>query len=445
MSPVNEAPAAHSKPLEILLVTGGALETAAHRHRLVSEAYRLVRDGRPVLIGFDGGSGDAGKLRVLNALDEAGVNATAIAAGQSPGDGGFAGGIEAVVTENDPRDDFNVRRAAANLMAHADAPSENSVSVVFVRPHSELPTSKHAPTKIAMAGCGVVGGALAELLAAFPEAFKLETVLVRDLEKARPEASAGAHFTSDPDEILGARPDILVDVLSSGTLGLDLTRRALEAGISVASANKQAIADDVDDLHAIAKEAHAGLAYSASVGGGAPLVETVRRAASAGQVSRITAVVNGTVNYILSELALGRDFDAAVAAAQEAGFAEADPSADLSGDDAVAKAKILAFEAFGPKPVSSVDCAPFDSDVRAAIDNDKGVWRQRTAIKDLGESVSVEIGYVKANSPSHPLYELPGEGNAAVIEGDATFQARGRGAGPIPTAHSVLADLFDLR
>src|SRR5690606_14575013 len=129
-----------------------------------------------------------------------------------------------------------------------------------------------------------------------------------------------------------------------------LIRAALEQGVAVVSANKQAVCDALPELHALAGTAGVGLAYSAAVGGGSPLIETVRRAASQGEVASIEAVLNGTCNFILNRLAEGGGFDEALTAAQAAGFAEADPSADVGGLDAAAKLAILAWEATGVSP-----------------------------------------------------------------------------------------------
>src|SRR5690606_11208930 len=119
----------------------------------------------------------------------------------------------------------------------------------------------------------------------------------------------------------------------------------LARGVDVVSANKQAIGADLAALTALAAGTGARLLYSASVGGGAPLIETVRRARAHGPVVRIEAVLNGTCNFILNRLAEGADFEDALAGARDAGFAEEDPTADLTGLDAAAKLAILAHEA----------------------------------------------------------------------------------------------------
>jgi homoserine dehydrogenase len=174
--------------------------------------------------------------------------------------------------------------------------------------------------------------------------FHLVGVLVRDPARPRDPAPPTALTVTDPAALLAREPDVLIDALSDPSTGLALTRAALARGIHVVTANKQAV---VEDLFPLARQAHragVSLRISACVGGGVPMIETVRAARAHAPIVALEAVLNGTVNFLLNRLAEGVDFDAAVAEAQGLGLAEADPSADLSGRDAAAKLAILAAE-----------------------------------------------------------------------------------------------------
>ena len=301
--------------------------------------------------------------------------------------------------------------------------------------------------RVALAGCGIVGSGVADLLQGHSEDFELCAVLVRDLEKPRPESANHAKFVSSVDDLFAQNPDIIVDVLSSGELGLTLTEQALTKGVGISSANKQALADDLERLQKLATENNAVLDYSASVGGGASMVELVRRAAASSEIVSIDAIVNGTVNFILSKLAAGRAFDEAVKAAQDAGFAEADPTADLSGADAVAKAKILAWEAFGEAIKSPVTHEALDEAMLKQIGASSGVWRQVTTIvRDERGVPAASVAYEQIEEGDF-FWDIGGERNAIRITtaDGGIFTAKGRGAGAVPTAHSILGDLGVMR
>lgn len=293
--------------------------------------------------------------------------------------------------------------------------------------------------RVALAGCGVVGGGVAARLLG-DRRFELVGVLVRDPGKPRDVALPSGLFTTDPAALLAREPDVVIEALSDPSTGLALTRAALASGVHLVSADKQAIASDPAGLAALADARGGRLLYSASVGGGAPLIETVRRARAHGPVVRIEAVLNGTSNFILNRLAEGADFDDALAAARAAGFAEADPTADLEGLDAAAKLAILAYEAAGWRlPVEEVARQSLAADAPLP----KGRVRQLARIDlECGEA-SVALADVTGDPL---LHDLPDEGSAirvATTDG-RVFTASGRGAGRIPTTESVWADLTDL-
>jgi homoserine dehydrogenase len=230
-----------------------------------------------------------------------------------------------------------------------------------------------------------------------------------------------------------------LEALSEGGAGHDLIRAALERGIDVASANKQAISRDPQGLADLAHAKGARLAYSAAVGGGAPMIETVRVARAAGPIKGFEAILNGTVNFMLSRIQAGADFADALADARVAGFAEEDPSSDLEGRDSAAKVRLLAFEAFG-RPAEDVPCAALSED-----------FRPSSPVRQIGACFN-EADHLKASvsldvSLDDPFFlALNGERNGLKVYGEdgRIWSCSGRGAGRWPTTESVLADLNDI-
>jgi len=300
--------------------------------------------------------------------------------------------------------------------------------------------------RVALAGCGVVGGGVLARLNSQPEAWEVTGVLVRDVAKPRDVAVAGALLTSDREALLASAPDVLVEALSEGPAGAALIERALALGVHVVSANKQALAQDLAGLKGKARDAGVELAYSAAVGGGVPMIETLRQARDAGPIESFEAVLNGTVNFMLDRLARGAAFEDALAEARHAGFAEEDPSADLDGHDSAAKVRLLAYEAFGALVEDGrVAREALRGDAPAACDGWAAVKQIGRCRFDDGAPVA-EVTLDRVGEGS--LFRgLRGERNAIRVLGadGREWSARGRGAGRWPTSESVLADLGDLR
>lgn len=291
------------------------------------------------------------------------------------------------------------------------------------------------PLRVAIAGCGVVGGGLYQRLS---EDFRFEIVgvLVRDPARCRDPQPDSALLRTDIDGLLEAGPNVILDCLSDAEAGLDLTRRALSRGVSVVSANKQAVGGRLAELQALAEVNAASLAYSAAVGGGAPVIETLLRARDHGAIARIEGVLNGTVNFLLNQLSKGRGFDDALADARFRGFAEEDPSADLEGIDAATKITILSAIAWAEAvPVLAVQTLSSET-----ILPDGPV---RQIARADGRSCDVAL---RAVSDDTLFADLPDEWNAlrVICEDGTVFTCRGRGAGRWPTAESVWCDLLDV-
>lgn len=306
------------------------------------------------------------------------------------------------------------------------------------RSEAPAPARPQKRLRVAVAGCGVVGGGALRRLLPDPR-FEVVGVLVRNPLKPRDIDCPANLFVTDPADLLDRRPDVLLEALSDGEAGYALVRAALERGVDVASANKQAVARDPGGLLALAADKGARVQWSASVGGGSPMVETIRAARAAGPVVAFEAVLNGTVNFMLERLGQGAAFDQALHEARLAGFAEEDPSADLEGHDAAAKVKLLAYEAFGDAP------SEIARDVLSAEAAPKGDARQVASCRaeQAGLSAAVRLDAEGVD----PLFlSLRGEGNALKVIGQdgRVWTCRGRGAGRWATAESLLADLNDL-
>lgn len=306
----------------------------------------------------------------------------------------------------------------------------------------EAPRRAAAPTsgviRVALAGCGVVGGGVLARLANDAR-YSVVGVLVRDPAKVRDTLLPPEFAITDPAALLAREPDVVIEALSDASTGLALIRAALARGIDVVTANKQAVSSDPVGLKALAETSGARLAWSASVGGGAPLIETVRQAKGQGRVVKIEAVLNGTCNFILNRLAEGAAFADAVTAAQGAGFAEEDPAADLTGLDAAAKLAILIHEATGRVTTVS-DIA---RETLSAATQAPARTRQLALFDAAANAPSVAFRALDGD----PLFaDLADEANAVriTLDGGRCLVARGRGAGRIPTVESVLADLADL-
>ena len=296
------------------------------------------------------------------------------------------------------------------------------------------------PLKVAVAGCGVVGGGVLGRLLNDPR-YDVVGVLVRNPDKPRDVSCPPDLFTADADVLLSRKPDIVLEALSEGEAGHALIRKALEAGCDVASANKQAVSRDPAGLQALAYQKGRRVFWSASVGGGSPMIETVRAARAAGEVAGFEAVLNGTVNFMLERLCDGAAFAEALADARAAGFAEEDPSADLEGLDAAAKVRLLAYEAFGVSP--DADAVPRDN-LSNQTEAAPGV-RQIGACSRDGEALNPSVRLTADHGD--PLFSsLSGEGNALKVwnADGRVWRCRGRGAGRWATTESIMADLAEI-
>ncbi len=315
---------------------------------------------------------------------------------------------------------------------------------VVDRDQAERSRGSNELVRVAVAGLGTIGEGAALRLLSESNQYALCAALVKDASKRREQLPDALTVTDDAAALFATKPDVIIDALPSGEAGLALIKQALARGVGVVSANKQALAGSLDRLVQLGTSNGASLRYSAAVGGGSPMVETVRDARGSGEVSEITAILNGTVNYILTALSEGGTFADSVRKAQEAGFAEPDPTADLSGDDARAKISILAYEAFGEEvDLAAVHTEALTADRAAAIVAEGGAWKQLSRIKKHQDgAVTANLGFEKVASENF-FADVRAEGNALQVvlaSGDA-FSCAGKGAGRAPTVDSLFADL----
>jgi len=317
---------------------------------------------------------------------------------------------------------------------------------------------EHASIGVGILGFGNVGGPLIGLIADHAEmiaaragvVLRVERVAVRNVSKDRPVALADGVLTSDAAAVV-ADPavDVVVEVIGGIEPARSLILAALEKGKPVITANKELLANVGTELFEAAERAGVDLLFEASVAGGIPLIRPLRESLAGEKIRRVTGIVNGTTNFILTRMSEeGSSFADSLAEAQSLGYAERDPTADIEGYDAAAKAAILASIAFGAKVVAGDVYREGIAQITAA---------DITAARDLGYVVkllavaeeldgSIAVRVHPAMIPSqHPLASVRGSFNAVFIEGTSVGELMlyGRGAGGGPTAVAVLGDLVD--
>ncbi|GAB3200509.1 homoserine dehydrogenase [Geodermatophilus arenarius] len=317
------------------------------------------------------------------------------------------------------------------------------------------------PLKVALLGCGTVGSAVlrlvdeqaADLTARVGRPVQVAGVAVRRPDR-HPDVPAGLLTTDALGLVTRDDVDLVVEVIGGIEPARTLIQAAIEAGKSVVSANKALLAEDGVALHAAAAKAGVDLYYEAAVAGAIPLLRPLRESLAGDQIRRVVGIVNGTTNYILSRMAeTGHGFAEALAEATELGYAEADPTADVDGFDAAAKAAILASLGFHTavtaadvhrEGISSVTA----TDVARAAEIGCTVKLlaicERVPANGDGEGESVAVRVHPAMIPtSHPLAAVGGAFNAVFVEAEAAGQLMfyGQGAGGEPTASAVLGDL----
>ena len=311
------------------------------------------------------------------------------------------------------------------------------------------------PIRIALIGAGTVGSKVASLMLEQAEDLEARSgaplvlvgVGVKDASKSRPGIPKEL-ITADVPGLLAKNIDIVVEVMG----GIEPARThildAMSRGISVVTANKELLARDGATLAAAAEKNNVDLYYEASVAGAIPILRPLRESLVGDRVKKILGIVNGTTNYILTKMdETGASFKDALSEAQKLGYAETDPSADVEGKDAAAKAAIVAQLAFHTRvTIDDVYCEGITkvsaSDVKAA--KEMGFVIKLLAIAERLDDESIVVRVHPAMIPrSHPLASVREAFNAVFVEAEAagSLMFYGRGAGGAPTASAVLGDL----
>ncbi|HEX7332512.1 MAG TPA: homoserine dehydrogenase [Pyrinomonadaceae bacterium] len=297
-----------------------------------------------------------------------------------------------------------------------------------------LTNAQVQPLRVALLGCGTVGGGVHQRLAALPEIFDVVGVGTRDVCL----------------ETLIAEPvDVVIELLGGEEPARTLISKALRLGRHVVTANKCLLAKDLAILQRLASNNGVALKYSAAVGGVLPALETVTRARKFAPLHSISGVLNGTTNFILDQLANGSDLAGAVSAAQKHGYAERDSQLDLNGTDSAQKLILLARAAFDVDlPLSSIETHGIQNlnanQIQTARNNSR-ITRLVAECRRESHGFAAKVSPVELPF-DHPLAHVRGVENRLLIQSQTgkSWDVCGSGAGRWPTTEAVLADLFDL-
>jgi homoserine dehydrogenase len=315
------------------------------------------------------------------------------------------------------------------------------------------------PIRLGLLGCGTVGGGVVRLLTANADyisrsvgaRLEVSRVLVRDASKERVPEVDRARITTDPETVLGDPAiDVFVEVMGGVSPAKGYVERAIDTRRSVVTANKMLLALHGPALVDRAIANGVDLAFEGSVGGGIPVIRVLREALASDSIERVEGIVNGTCNYILTRMrSAGLGFDEALREAQQKGYAEADPGLDVDGHDAAHKLVVLAMLAFGARV--EAERVPTEGIRGVEPVDHRFAERFGFVIKHLA------IGYQRGSAVElrvHPalvkretqIASVNGVLNAIALEGRALGPTllSGRGAGDMPTAVSVVADVLDV-
>ncbi|CUH96246.1 Homoserine dehydrogenase [Propionispora sp. 2/2-37] len=311
---------------------------------------------------------------------------------------------------------------------------------------------------IGLLGLGTVGSGVVKVLANNAQniaqkvgiPIHIKKIMVRNPNKRRNVAVDQLLTTKVDDIINDPEIDIVVELIGGETTAKEYMLRALQAGKHVVTANKDVMAKYGRELFEIAEVNRLDLMFEASVGGGIPIIRPLKQCLAGNKISEVMGIVNGTTNYMLTKMTNERlDFDEVLAEAQEKGYAEADPTADVGGLDAARKIAILASIAFGARV--SLNDVYVEGITNIAKEDIEYATEFGYVIKLLGiareDGKGIDVRVHPAFIPkTHPLAAVQDVFNAIFVKGDAVGEAMfyGRGAGELPTASAVVADIIDV-
>ncbi len=312
---------------------------------------------------------------------------------------------------------------------------------------------------IGLLGLGVVGSGVIKLINDYQEdlrhqlgcGIEVKSVLVRDIEKARTVDINGDILTTNPDDVLN-NPDIevIVEVMGGVEQAREYLLAAFQAKKHVITANKDLIALHGPELEQAAMENGCDLFYEASVGGGIPLLRSLTDGLVSDRIQKVMGIVNGTTNYILTKMDTeGTSYEDALKAAQDLGFAEADPTADVEGLDAARKMVILARLAFlTDVELDDVDVKGISNINQTDLQYGKKLGYTMKLIgfaNRHGEEIEVSVQPTLLSN-KHPLAGVKNEYNAVYVNGESVGETMfyGPGAGSLPTATAVMSDVVEV-
>lgn len=309
---------------------------------------------------------------------------------------------------------------------------------------------------VAILGYGVVGSGVAEVIRKNSESIaqragteiRVKWILdIRDF----PDSPDRELLTKNADDVFNDKEvDIIVETIGGATIAAQFTRRALEAGKSVVTSNKELVASQGPELLELASKNGVSYLFEASVGGGIPIIRPLNQCLAANEIVGITGILNGTTNYILTQMKKeGKSFEAALKEAQQNGYAEQNPTADVEGHDACRKLAILSSIAYN----EFVDYSNIYTEgiTKITTEDMKYAEAMNSVIKLIaisrrsGDKIFARVSPAII-SKDHPLANVEDVFNAIVVKGDAIGDAMfyGRGAGKLPTASAVVADIIDI-
>ncbi|PUE14071.1 homoserine dehydrogenase [Limnohabitans sp. MMS-10A-178] len=315
------------------------------------------------------------------------------------------------------------------------------------------------PIQVGLLGMGTVGSGTFNVLRRNQEEIQrragrgIEITMVADLDVAKAQALVGPHIkvVSDARQII-ANPeiDIVVELIGGYGIAKSLVMEAIAAGKHVVTANKALLAVHGTEIFAAAHAKGVMVAFEAAVAGGIPIIKALREGLTANRIQWVAGIINGTTNFILSEMRdKGLDFDVVLKEAQRLGYAETDPTFDIEGVDAAHKATLMSALAFGI-PVQ-FDKAYIEGITKLGAADIKYAEQLGYRIKLLGITKRTEAGVELRVHPSlvptqRLIANVEGAMNAVMVQGDAvgTTLYYGKGAGSEPTASAVVADLVDI-
>ncbi len=307
------------------------------------------------------------------------------------------------------------------------------------------------PLRIAIFGFGTVGSSVARILVeSQPEGLDLTHIFNRRIDRKRVDwTPASVEWSEDADAVLASNVDVIVELAGGLDPAGDWVRRALDAGKSVVTANKKLIASHGVELERLAEARGGHLKYGAAVAGGIPVIPGLEQGLAGDRIDRVVGILNGTCNFILSQMDEGAEYAAVLAEAQKRGYAEADPTEDVGGFDARAKLAILMRlalravvdpEEIQPRAITQVSAIDFTyaRDLGCTI-------RQIARAERTGGAIAATVGPMLVAQRS-PLAWSRGTENMVILTGqyggDVVFS--GHGAGGQPTAVAVVSDLLAL-